>query len=382
MTLGGTAQAMRFVIERNIFLKALGHVTGIVERRNTIPILGNVLMTAKNGELTLKATDLDVEATEKAAAAVKAAGAVTISAHTLHDIVRKVPDGTDVEMFLNSGESRVTVSAGRARFALSILPADDFPDFGKTNYIHEFELAQADLRRLLEKTRFAISTEETRYYLNGVYLHTIDGAGGQLLLRAVATDGHRLARVEIEAPEGSAGMPGIIVPRKVVQEVIKLLGEDKAPVQISLSQSKIRFVTGTVILTSKLIDGSFPDYARVIPTSNSKTVYLDNTEFVKAVDRVSTLSSERGRAVKLNLAPEKMTLSVNNPDYGSATEELTAQYDGVPLEIGFNARYLLDIAGQIDGPRTEFKLADGSSPTLVADEADRSALYVIMPMRV
>jgi DNA polymerase-3 subunit beta len=372
---------MHYIISRNAFLQALTHVTGIVERRNTIPILSHVLLTAGEDGLTLKATDLDVEAVETVAADVNQGGALTAAAHTLHDIVRKIPEGADVEVKRDGTEGRLTLVAGRAKFALSVLSADEFPDVGQAQFTHSFALTQRELKRLFEKARFAISTEETRFYLNGIFFHTT-GEGAARRLRAVATDGHRLAQVEMECPKGAEGMPGVIVPRKVVGELVKLLSEPDSTVEIALSPSKIRFTVGTVTLTSKLIDGTFPDYARVIPVSNTRILHVGNADFMKAVDRVSTLSAEKGRAVKLNLAESKIVLSVTNPDYGSATEEVSADYDGTPLEIGFNSRYLLDIAGQLEGLRAEFKLADASSPTLISDEEDRSALYVLMPMRV
>lgn len=372
---------MRFAVERNILLRALGHVTGIVERRNTIPILSNILVSGKDGNaLTLKATDLDIEAVETVPARVEQPGAVTIPAHTLHDIVRKLPDGIDINMERKGDEGRLKVTAGRSSFELAILPADEFPDMGQAELPHRFEVKSPELKRLFEKARFAISTEETRYYLNGIYLHTVEAADGPKL-RAVATDGHRLAQLEMECPPGAQGMSGVIVPRKAVNEIIKLL-DGQAPVETSLSQSKIRFSVGDVVLTSKLVDGSFPDYARVIPTTNKRLLRIENADLIKAVDRVSTLSSERGRAVKLNIGAGKLVVSANNPESGSATEEIPAEYQSEPLEIGFNAKYLLDIAGQIDGPGVQLKLADASSPTLAIDESDASALYVLMPMRV
>ena len=307
---------MRFVVDRNAFLRALGHITGIVERRNTIPILSNILIGADDhGGLTLKATDLDMEAVESVPAKVETAGAVTVPAHTLHDIVRKLPEGAEIKIERKGGEGRLKVAAGRASFELAILPADDFPDMGQAEMPHRFMVESGELKRLFEKARFAISTEETRYYLNGIYLHSLESDGGRKL-RAVATDGHRLAQVETDCPAGAEGMPGVIVPRKAVGEIIKLLESDQTPVEIALSQAKIKFTVGEVVLTSKLIDGSFPDYARVIPTTNKKHLLLENADLVKAVDRVSTLSSEKGRAVKLNASEGRLIVSANNPEFG------------------------------------------------------------------
>jgi len=373
---------MRFVAGRNLLLSALGHITGIVERRNTIPILSNILIGAESsGVLTLKATDLDMEAIETIPAKVETPGAVTVPAHTLHDIVRKLPDGAEIHIERKEPGGRLKVTAGRASFELAVLSADEFPDMGQAELPHRFTVEGGELKRLFEKSRFAISTEETRYYLNGIYLHRVDG-GRTPKLRAVATDGHRLAQVETEATAGTEGMPGVIVPRKAVAEIVKLLDGGQAQVEVALSPAKIRFAVGDVVLTSKLIDGSFPDYARVIPAGNDKVLLLETADLVKAVDRVSTLSSEKGRAVKLEVGNTSVVVSANNPDSGSAEEEISASYQHEPLEIGFNARYLLDITAQIDGARAQFKFADGSSPTVVSDESDNTALYVLMPMRV
>ncbi|MGN6771046.1 MAG: DNA polymerase III subunit beta [Rhizobiaceae bacterium] len=372
---------MRVVLERSNLLKSLGHVHRVVERRNTIPILSNVLLSADGGSLELKATDLDLEVTEAAPASVEQKGATTVPAYLLYDIVRKLPDGSEVMLRTDEDGNAMSVISGRSSFRLQCLPQSDFPELSAGTFPHIFRLDSPSLKGLIEKTQFAISTEETRYYLNGIYLHAIE-ADGKLKLRAVATDGHRLARAEVEAPAGSEGMPGIIIPRKTVSELQKLVDEPDVKVTVELSDTKIRFTIGSVVLTSKLIDGTFPDYQRVIPSGNDKKLVIDRQSFAAAVDRVSTISSERGRAVKLSIADGQLTLTVNNPDSGSATEELPADYSSDPLEIGFNARYLLDIAGQLSGDTAEFMLADAGSPTLIHDSADEHALYVLMPMRV
>jgi len=353
----------------------------VVERRNTIPILSNVLLRTEDGSLRLKATDLDIEITERVPASSETDGATTVPAHLLYDIVRKLADGSEVELRTNGEGAQMTVTAGRSNFRLQCLPEGDFPDITAGTFTHAFTLKASDLARLIERTQFAISTEETRYYLNGIFLHAIE-SDGQARLRAVATDGHRLARAEMDAPVGSEGMPGIIIPRKAVSEIQKLLGEAKDTVEVELSDSKIRFTVGEVVMTSKLIDGTFPDYQRVIPTGNDKALRLDRQTFAQAVDRVSTISTERGRAVKLAVADSQLTLTVNSPDSGTATEELAVGYDAEEIEIGFNAKYLLDITGQLSGEEAVFMLADPGSPTLIRDGGDEGTLYVLMPMRV
>jgi DNA polymerase III subunit beta len=372
---------MKVTVERAALLKSLGHVHRVVERRNTIPILSNVMLKAENGALQLKATDLDLEVTESVVANVDEAAATTVPAHILYDIVRKLPDGSQISLDSSGDSGQLALKAGRSRFTLQTLPDSDFPDLAAGDMPHQFSLKASDFKRLIDKTQFAISTEETRYYLNGIYLHAMETDGGQTL-RAVATDGHRLARVEVACPAGAMGMPGIIVPRKAVAEIQKLLDGLDADISVELSATKIRVTAGTVVLTSKLIDGTFPDYQRVIPAGNDKRLTVERAQFAAAVDRVSTISSERGRAVKLALVEGRLTLSVTNPDSGSAVEEIEVDYDSTPLDVGFNARYLLDITAQLDGDTALFKLADPGSPTLIQDREGASALYVLMPMRV
>ncbi|WP_181707923.1 DNA polymerase III subunit beta [Chthonobacter rhizosphaerae] len=372
---------MRVTLERSHLLKSLTHVHRVVERRNTIPILSNVLLRTRDGSLQLKATDLDLEALETVPAMVERPGATTVPAHMFYDIVRKLPDGAQVGLETSPDGATLAIASGRSRFSLQMLPESDFPDITVGDFSHRFDLKARDLRRLIDKTQFAISNEEIRYYLNGIFLHTVETPNGRRF-RAVATDGHRLARADVPAPAGSEGMPGIIVPRKTVGEIQRLLDEPDADVAVELSDAKIRISTGDVVLTSKLIDGTFPDYGRVIPQGNDKELKVDRAEFAEAVDRVSTISSERGRAVKLTLAEGRMTLTVVNPDSGSATEELVVEYDEDPLDIGFNARYLLDITGQLTTETAVFRLADPGSPTLVQDADDVETLYVLMPMRV
>ncbi len=372
---------MKLTMERSALIKALGHVQSVVERRNTIPILSNVLLSADKDGATFSATDLDMEIVDETGAQVGAGGQITAPAHTLYEIVRKLPDGADVELKFAGDDPRLSITAGRSRFNLPVLPAGDFPVMSSDGLSHPMTVDTADLMRLIDKTRFAISTEETRYYLNGLYLHTVS-EGGETKLRAVATDGHRLALAEMPAPEGSAGAPGVIVPRKTIQEARRLLDDAGESVQLQVSAAKVRFEFGRASLTSKVIDGSFPDYMRVIPRDNQKVAIIDNKLFAEAVDRVATISAEKSRSVKLALEPGRLVLTVRNMEAGQAVEEVEIDYDGEPFEIGFNARYLLDVAGQIQGETAEFRFADPASPTLVLDPADAGVRYVLMPLRV
>ncbi|MEQ8440930.1 MAG: DNA polymerase III subunit beta [Alphaproteobacteria bacterium] len=371
---------MKLTIERAALLRALNHVQSVVERRNTIPILANVLVEAQDGKLSLNATDMDISIVEKTAAEVATPGSVTAPVLTLYDIVRKLPEGAQVSLDATGEQGRVILSSGRSRFTLQTLPTEDFPMMTGGDMPHSFDLDAGALRTLVDRTRFAISTEETRYYLNGIYLHAV--SEGDEKLRAVATDGHRLARAEVDLPEGASGIPGVIVPRKTVAELRKLIDETDGAVSVSLSDTKIRFEFDEAVLISKLIDGTFPDYERVIPSGNDKVLTVDRNSFAQAVDRVSTIATEKLRAVKLAIDAGQLTLSASSQDNSTAVEELPVDYDKDAIEIGFNARYLLDIADQIESVQAEFVLADAASPTIVRDGEDPGALYVLMPMRV
>ena len=372
---------MKISIERGALLKAVAQAQSVVERRNTIPILANVLIEAEGDAVQFRATDLDIEVVDKAPAQVTRAGATTVSATTLHEIVRKLPDGALVTLTADSAAGRLTVEAGRSNFSLATLPKEDFPVMATSEYDTNFSAPATVLRRLFDKSKFAISTEETRYYLNGVYMHVADGDGGKVL-RCVATDGHRLARIDAELPDAAEGMPGVIVPRKTVGELRKLLDDDEMDIAVSVSETKVRFATPNITLTSKVIDGTFPDYTRVIPAGNTRRLEVDADEFARAVDRVATVSSERSRAVKLQLEEDRLVLSVNAPDSGAAEEELAVAYGDDKLEIGFNAKYLLEIASQVDRENAVFMFNSAGDPTLMREGNDQSAVYVVMPMRV
>ena len=374
---------MKATIERATLLGCLSHVQSVVERRNTIPILSNVLIDASDGgTVKVMATDLDLQVVETmSAASVETPGAITVSAHLLFDIARKLPEGSQVS--LETAENRMEIKAGRSRFKLPTLPRDDFPVIVEGDLPTSFELPAKTLAEMIDRTRFAISTEETRYYLNGIFLHVTDE--DEPVLKAAATDGHRLARFTLARPDGAEGMPDVIVPRKAVAELRKLLEEADGNVLIDLSASKIRFTLsgeGGVVLTSKLIDGTFPDYSRVIPTGNDKLLKVDPKSFFQGVDRVATIATEKTRAVKMGLDKDRVTLSVTSPDNGTATEELAADYDSDGFEIGFNANYLKDILDQIDNDTVELHLADAGAPTMIRKDENSPALYVLMPMRV
>ena len=376
------ATSLKIIIERATLLKALAHVQNVVEKRNTIPMLANVKLEAKADGLKLTATDMEMSMTEQVDASVETQGAITVPAHTLYDIVRKLPDGAQIE--LNSADSKegtLLIRSGACKFSLACLAAKEFPVMDGSGLTHHFSLPVAECVALIDKTKFAVSTEETRYYLNGIYLHAAKN-GAESVFRAVATDGHRLARMEVELPEGADGMPGVIFPRKAVLELRKIAEEGDEVINISLSATKIRFVCGNVVLLSKLIDGTFPDYEKVIPSGNDKIMEVAKEVLVKSVDRVATIASDKSRAIKCILTPGTLVLNASDEANGTAREELEVQYGADRIEIGFNSRYLLEMMGGIEGETAQFVFADGSAPALVRDASDMRALYVIMPMRV
>ena len=373
---------MKLSIERNALLRAVGQAQSVVERRNTIPILGNVLIEAEGDSALFRATDLDIEVVDRTSAQVERAGSTTVPAVMLHEIVRKLPDGALVTLNDDGATGRMSIDAGRSSFSLATLPKEDFPVMASSEYEANFSAPAPVLRRLFDKSKFAISTEETRYYLNGVYMHTAIGSDGTQVLRCVATDGHRLARIDAELPENAGNLPGVIVPRKTVNELRKLLDDDDMQIAVSVSETKVRFATPDITLTSKVIDGTFPDYTRVIPQGNTRRMEVDASDFAKAVDRVATVSSERSRAVKLALDEDRLVLSVNAPDSGAAEEELAVAYGDETLEIGFNAKYLTEIAGQVDRENAVFLFNGSGDPTLMREGNDETAVYVVMPMRV
>jgi DNA polymerase-3 subunit beta len=370
---------MQVAVDRAALLKAASRAIGVVERRATIPILQHLLLEASGASLSIRATDLDIEIVEALPARVLRDGTATLPAHTFHEIIRKLPDGSEIN--LTAEEDKMAVAAGRSKFTLSTLPREDFPMMASAEFGRVFQIQSSTLRRLFDKTKFAISTEETRYYLNGVYFHIADD-DGQSKLRAVATDGHRLARVDTDIPINAEGMAGVIVPRKTVSELRKLLENDDDLLNVAVSETKIRFSNGPMNLTSKVIDGTFPDYMRVIPSNNQLKMEVSPDRFSAAVDRVATVASERTRAVKMSLSHNRIVLSVDSQETGSATEELEASYTDPPLEIGFNSRFLMDIASQIDSETAVFMLSDPNTPILVREGDDTSVIFVVMPLRV
>lgn len=380
---------MRLTLPRAAFAAALDQAARVVEKRSTIPILSNMLLGAEGGRLTVRATDLDMQATVSAEARVDKPGATTVPAHLLHDIARKLPADAEVTLDATGGEGPLVVRSGRSRFQLQTLPESDFPDLAAGEMTAIFALSGKALARLIGKSEIAISTEETRYYLNGIYFHTVE-ASERTMLRAVATDGHRLAQIQTPAPEGAAGMPGVIVPRKAVAELKRIAtAAGEAQIEIAVSPAKIRAACGDTVLVSKLIDGTFPDYTRVVPVANPKRLVVDADALAKAIDRVATLGDGKSRAVRVDLDEGRATLALKSADRGEATEEIEAEWEEEPFHIGFNAAYALGVLASLDVETLAIALADPGSPMLWAEAAalgsdgeQPNALYVLMPMRV
>ncbi len=372
---------MKLAIERAALLRSLSHVQNVVERRTTIPILSNVMLRAEGESLHLTATDMDLSMAASEPARVETGGSTTVAAHTLFEIVRKLPDGAEVILEQPADASELSLRAARSVFTLPALPADEFPAMDLDELDVRFAMPAAAVRRLVDKTRFAISTEETRYYLNGIHLHAA-GSGADATLRGAATDGHRLAKIELALPAGAEAIPAIIVPRKTVGELRKLVDDLDGDIRVAVSPTRIQFILERAVLVSRLIDGTFPDYERVIPVGNERVANVATKAFAAAVDRVSTISTERARAVKLRFDDGRMTASAVSTEAGRAEEELDAEYASEPLEIGFNSRYILDMLAEVEGETVRLEMANPAAPTLVLDPADTGTVYVLMPMRV
>jgi DNA polymerase-3 subunit beta len=373
---------MKITIERALLLKSLSHVQSVVERRQTIPILSNVLLEAtveNGGTLLLRATDNEIEISDKVSATVEQAAALTVSAHKLYDIVKKLPEGAEVRLECDGDGAQLQVSSGRSRFALATIPAEGFPTMAIEEAASTFSLPAKVLADLIERTQFAASTEETHYNLNGLYLH--EKIADKAFLKVAATDGHRLATAQIDMPEGVSNMPAVIIPRKTIGELTKLLAETQNEVNVSVSQNQVRFSLDDVILSSRLIDGNYPDYERVIPDGNDKFLEVDSSALITLVDRVAVIF-EKSKGIKLQLKKGVLTVTASNTEEGMAEDEMEAGYDGEPLEVGFNYRYLLDILSQVKGGTVRFSLKDAQAPVILQDANDASALYVLMPMRV
>lgn len=365
---------MKLSAARETILKPLQTVVGVVERRQTMPILSNVLLSTKGSKLSITATDLEVEMVAEAEVKTDGAGEITVPGRKLHDIFRALPEGTNVEISL-SGD-RLTVKGGRSRFTLSTLRAADFPTVDEIGAKQTLRLNRADLRRLVEKTHFSMAQQDVRYYLNGLLLET-----EKKRLRAVATDGHRLALSEVELTAAATRDEQLIVPRKGVLELSRLL-EGEGEVQLALGANHIRVQLDGIRLTSKLIDGRFPEYSRVVPAEPKNVIKADRNLFRQALQRTAILSNEKYRGVRLELSENSVVLQANNPEQEEAVETLEVEYAGEAMEIGFNVNYLLDALAAVESEQVEFGVTDANSSCLIREPGSDRTKFVVMPMRL
>ncbi len=376
---------MEFVIDKNLFLKMLGHGQGVVEKRATVPILSHVMIEAQEGEITLTSTDLDMALVETVQTKVFDKGCVCVQAHLLHDIIKKFDEGTI--RFKKENDSEVTISAGRSIFRLPFMLPSEFPVLSKQEMPHTFLIESQMLLDLFAKCRFAMSTEDTRFHLNGVYLHPAKDSNGKLVLRSVATDMHRLACVGVPFPEIDVALPNVIIGRKAVQEIGKILDEVKGEVDISLSENRIEVAAHrpdhTIVLSSRLIDATFPDYQAPLTPKDHHLIVVDTKRFTSAVDRISTVMNDKDKALKIRVNAEGTAkISAVSGAFGSAFEEIDVKADiSDPIEVCFNGRYLFDIANQIRTEKLEILMYDQNTPTLMrpANQQD-DEIYLIMPL--
>ena len=371
---------MKLTIDKNTLFKSLSHVQSIVEKKNTLPILSNILIEAKENSLILSATDMDISITEKLNCNIIESGSTTVSAHTFYDIIRKLSDASEIEIICNDGKL-ISLRSGKSKFSLGCISKEDFPIIEIDNLETEITIDSQKLLKLIEKTRFAISNEETRYFLNGIYFHKKNNDKKDLL-SLVATDGHRLAKIDFEFKENSKEIPGVIVPKKTVNELYKLLLDCDGQIKISLDSNKIIFYIKDSILISKLIDGSFPDYRRVIPNDNNNILKINRQNFSFAVDRVSTITSDKSPVIKFKLFKNLMNMSSVNSENGTATEDIITEYSGQEIEIGFNSKYILEMINNLDDEIIILSFKDSSSPVIATEESNPNLIYVLMPMRV
>jgi DNA polymerase-3 subunit beta len=367
---------MKLSISRDQLLKPLQQVSGVVEKRQTLPVLANVLMQVDAGKLALTGTDLEVELISRTElAGAFSDGEITVPARKLLDICKSLPASAELELKLDS--QKLVVKSGKSRFSLATLPATDFPNLEESRGSFSFSIGQKALKKLIDHTAFAMAQQDVRYYLNGMLFEVSNGR-----LRTVATDGHRLAMCTETAEAATADKVQVIVPRKGVQELARLLTDDDGIVTLTLGTNHLRASLGSVSFTSKLIDGKFPDYERVLPKGGDKIILANREELKQSLHRVSILSNEKYRGIRLQLSNELLKIQANNPDQEEAEEEVSVEYTGASLEIGFNVSYLMEVLNVLHGGNAKIILGDSNSSALLQEVDSNDALYVVMPMRL
>ena len=371
---------MEFLINRDIFLKSLGHAYGIIEKKTTLPILSNILIEAKNSKIKITATDLDIIYSEEISLDnLKKEGSTTTSASILYDILRKLETNSTVELSLQS-PNKLKLVSGNSKFNLLCIPSDDFPLSDEVTNNTTFKVSPQNLLKLLNKTKISISNDETRHYLNGIYLHKTKYED-KSFLSGVATDSHRLSSSSLEI-DSNINFEPIILPKKTIFQLISLLENNNGEVAISNSKSKIKFIMGHGVLISKVIDGRFPDYSKVVPRNNDKVLEVKLSEFKNSIERVSTVSSDRKEGLKMLISKESLQFSVNSPNSGEGVENVKAKFNSSDMSISFNSRYLIDIASQIENNDVVINLKDPGSPVIIRDLSDKNSFHVVMPMKI
>ena len=371
---------MQFVVKRDILLKSLNFVQGVVEKKNTLPILSNVLLQLKDNKLSIVATDLDIVFyNEISDVKIINEGSTTTSAAILYDILRKISSNSELNFDLKS-ENKLSLKSDSADFNLLCLPTDNFPSFADEFEGQEIAIDKNRFLKLLNKTRISISNDDTRHYLNGVFLHLTE-AHGRNFLTGVATDSHRLSSSSLEI-ESTNDFSSLILPRKTVFQLCSLLSETSDSLTMQSSENKIKFTLGKIRLISKVIDGKFPDYKQVVPATNDKILNVPSKEFINSIERVASVSLDRKEGVKLMIDKDNIQLSVNSANSGEGNETIKADYNSESLNISFNSKYLIDIASEIENKNLKMNLKDSTSPVLIEDASDKNSYYVIMPMKI
>ncbi len=372
---------MKYIVSKPVIFKTLSHLQNVVSKKNTLPILSNILIEADQNTLTLSATDMDISIKETINCNVLEPGSTTINAQMMFDIIKKLPDNSEIEFISNNGKI-LTIRSNVSKFSLSCLPKDEFPiiDVIPKNG-KKLSVSSQTMFNLINKTKFAISNEETRYFLNGLYFN-MSPTKDSTNLTFVGTDGHRLATSSFSLNNVINDVPGVIIPKKTIFELSKLLSENTSDIEINISPNKIIFYIDNLVLISNLIDGNFPDYKRVIPNNNNNHLMVNRINLYSAVDRVSTISNEKSPSIKFKLLKNLINLSTVNNENSTATEDINVNYDGSEIEIGFNSKYIMDILDNLEGDEIKISFNDNSSPIIAQDESNADTIFVLMPMRV
>ncbi len=372
---------MKFVVQKTVIFKTLSHLQNIVNKKNSLPILSNILIEAENSSLILSSTDMDISIKETINCNIIEEGSTTLNAQIMFDIIKKLPDSSEIE-FISNDAKILTIRSNVSKFSLSCLPKDEFPIIEtKSSNGKKIKVKAQTIFDLINKTKFAISNEETRYFLNGLYFNTISN-NNDSIITFVGTDGHRLATSSFTTKSFDNEISGVIIPKKTINELSKLLSENIDEIDIDISTNKIIFYIDNLILISKLIDGNFPDYTRVIPSNNNNHLSVNRLNLLSAVDRVSTIANEKSPSIKFKLYNDLINLSTINSENSTATEDIVAKYGGSEIEIGFNSRYIMDILDNLDGEEINISFNDNSTPIIVQEKSSSDTTYVLMPMRV